>query len=326
MQRRRLGTDGPEVSAIGLGCMGMSMAYGTPDDAESIRTVHRAIEIGIDFLDTAQIYGMGKNEELLARALEGQRDKVFLATKFGISRERASGADSRPESIHRSCEESLARLNTDRIDLFYQHRVDPDVPIEETVGAMAELVAAGKVRYLGLSEAGPETLKRATAVHPIAALQSEYSLWSRDCETEVLPACRALGIGYVAYAPLGRGFLSGTIKSRNDLIEGDRRHEHPRYQQEHFDRNLDLLAAIEAVADARKATPAQIAIAWVLGRGPDIIPIPGTKKQSYLEQNAGAAEIDLSKTEVSALDAAFRPPGATSGHRYPDDQHGLLQM
>jgi len=325
MKRRRLGKDGPEVSAIGLGCMGMSFAYGTPDDAESIRTMHRAIELGVDFLDTAQVYAMGKNEELLGRGLAGKRDKVFLASKFGISRERPTGCDSRPEAVKASCEGSLQRLGTDCIDLFYQHRVDPDVPIEETVGAMAELKAAGKIRFLGLSEAGVDTLRRGHATHPITALQSEYSLWTRNCEAEVLPTCRELGIGYVAYAPLGRGFLTGEIKSTSDIIDSDRRHDHPRFAAEAIEQNVALLATVEAIAADKDATPAQIAIAWDLAKGEDIVPIPGTKHVTYLEQNAAAAEIALTADEVARLEAAF-PAGVTAGTRYPEDQMKLLHM
>lgn len=325
MQRRKLGENGPEVSAEGLGCMGMSMSYGTPDDAESIRTIHRAIDLGCDFLDTAEVYGAGKNEALLGEALKGKRDKVFLATKFGMNRDRPHGVDGRPENVHRAIDGSLKRLGTDVVDLYYLHRVDPDTPIEETVGAMAELVKAGKVRYLGLSEAGPDTLRRASAVHAITALQSEYSLWTRNCEADVLPTCRELGVGYVAYSPLGRGFLTGEFTSTDDLIEGDRRHEHPRWQDENFERNLELLAILRDMAASKNATPAQLAIAWVLSNGPDIVPIPGTKKVAYLEQNIAAAELTLSAEELIALDEAF-PPGVTSGERYPENMQDVLQM
>lgn len=323
MERRRLGPEGPEVSAIGLGCMGMSTAYGEIDDAESIRTLHRAIALGIDFLDTAEIYGRGVNEELLGNALKGKRDEVFLATKFGVG--GTPSPDGRPESVRRSCDGSLKRLGVETIDLYYQHRMDPGVPIEETVGAMAELIEAGKIRHIGLSEAGPETLRRAQATHKITALQSEYSLWTRNCEPAVLPTCRELGIGYVAYSPLGRGFLTGTVKSLDDLPATDRRAEHPRFQGEHLARNLELLSALEAMAASKGSTPAQIAVAWVLAQGDDIIPIPGTKKTKYLEENAGAVDIVLTADEHAALDAGF-PPGITAGDRYPADNMDSLQM
>ena len=323
MKRRRLGPDGPEVSAIGLGCMGMSMAYGEPDDAESIRTLHRAIELGIDFLDTAEIYGKGVNEELLGKALKGKRDAVFLATKFGVGGK--PNPDGSKENVKRSCEASLKRLGVETIDLYYQHRMDPGVPIEETVGALAELVTAGKIRHIGLSEAGPETLRRAHKTHPITALQSEYSLWTRNCEPEVLPVCRELGIAYIAYSPLGRGFLTATIKSLDGLPGTDRRAEHPRFQGEHLARNLELLGALEAMAAAKACTPAQIAIAWVLAQGEDIIPIPGTKKTKYLEENAAAVELVLTAEELATLDNAF-PPGIAGGERYPANMMGLLQM
>ncbi len=323
MKRRRLSPKGPEVSAIGLGCMGMSMAYGEPDDAESIRTVHRAIELGIDLFDTAEIYGNGVNEELLGRALKGKRDEVFLATKFGVGGK--PNPDGSPENVRHSCEASLKRLGVETIDLYYQHRMDPEVPIEETVGALAELIGAGKIRHIGLSEAGPETLRRAHKTHPITALQSEYSLWTRNCEPEVLPACRELGIAYVAYSPLGRGFLTATIKSLDGLPDTDRRAEHPRFQGDHLASNLELLGALETMAASKASTPAQIALAWVLAQGEEIIPIPGTKKTQYIEENAGAVDIVLTADEIAALGAGF-PPGVTAGDRYPANNMGLLQM
>jgi len=318
VQRRQLGRSGLEVSAIGLGCMGMSPMYGEPDEAESIATLHRAIEIGMDFLDTSDMYGNGHNEELVGRAIAGRRDRVILATKFGNIRNPDGTADvnGRPEYVATACEASLKRLGVDHVDLYYQHRVDPNVPIEETVGAMAILVKQGKARYLGLSEAAPATIRRAHAVHPIAALQTEYSLWTREAETQILPTCRELGIGYVAYAPLGRGFLGGKIRQLEALSDADHRRRMPRYQAENIARNLKLLEALDQLALVKGCTPAQIAIAWVLAQGIDIVPIPGTKRVSYLEENAKAAEINLSTEELGRLTHAF-PPGAAAGDRYP---------
>jgi len=319
VKQRRLGRNGPEVSAIGLGCMGMSIAYGTFDDAESIATLQRAVELGVTFIDTSDMYGNGKNEELIAKALEGKRGKVFLATKFGNLRTANSDrtVDGRPEMVPKYCEGSLKRLKTDVIDLYYQHRVDPSVPIEETVGAMKRLVEQGKVRYLGLSEAAPQTIRRAHAVHPIAALQSEYSLWTRDLEADVIPTCRELGIAFVAYAPLGRGFLSAEIKDQSALVAQDRRREHPRFAPENLARNLALLGPLEAAAKRHNVTPAQIAISWLLAQGPDIVPIPGTKRRRYLEANAAAVEVVLDAADLAALDRAF-PRGVTAGTRYPE--------
>ena len=318
MQRRQLGRSGLEVSAIGLGCMGMSAMYGEPDEAESIATLHRAIEIGMDFLDTSDMYGSGHNEELIGRAIAGRRDRVILATKFGniLHPDGTADVNGRPEYVAAACDASLKRLGVDYVDLYYQHRVDPTVPIEETVGAMAILVKQGKARYLGLSEAAPATIRRAHGVHPIAALQTEYSLWTREAETEILPTCRELGIGYVAYAPLGRGFLGGKIRSLGPLSETDHRRRMPRYQAENLARNLKLLDVLEQLALVKGCTPAQIGLAWVLAQGIDIVPIPGTKRRSYLEENAKAAEIDLSTEELGRLTHAF-PPGAVAGERYP---------
>jgi aryl-alcohol dehydrogenase-like predicted oxidoreductase len=316
--RRRLGRDGPSVSAIGLGCMGMSEFYGAGDDAESIATIHHAVERGVDFLDTADMYGVGRNEELVGRAIAGRRDQVFLATKFGNVRgEDGSfrGVCGRPDYVRSACEASLARLGVDMIDLYYQHRVDPDVPIEETVGAMAELVQAGKVRFLGLSEAAPETVRRAHRTHPIVALQTEYSLWSRDPEAEILPTVRELGIAFVAYSPLGRGFLTGRFKSPADFPDDDYRRFHPRFQGENFDRNIALVHDIEAMAAEKGCTAAQLALAWVLARGEDVVPIPGTRRSRYLDQNIAALDISLTPEELERLDAVL-PPGAAAGPRY----------
>lgn len=318
VQRRQLGRSGLEVSAIGLGCMGMSSMYGDSNEAESIATLHRAIDLGMDFLDTSDMYGNGHNEELIGRAIADRRDRVVLATKFGNIRLPDGTADvnGRPEYVIAACDASLKRLGVDHIDLYYQHRVDPNVPIEETIGAMAILVKQGKVRHLGLSEAAPATIRRAYAVHRITALQTEYSLWSRDAETHIIPACRELGIGYVAYAPLGRGFLSGKIRDAGVLAANDNRRRMPRYQPENLARNLRLLQTIEGLAIIKGCTAAQVALAWVLSQGIDIIPIPGTKHVSYLEENAKAAEIPLTTEELGRLKHAF-PPGVASGDRYP---------
>jgi aryl-alcohol dehydrogenase-like predicted oxidoreductase len=321
MERRALGTQGLVVSAEGLGCMGMSEFYGTVDEAESIATIHRALELGVDLLDTADVYGPHTNERLVGEAIADRRDEVILATKFGIVRDpenpRARGVNGRPEYVHRSCDASLRRLGVEHIDLYYQHRVDPDVPIEETVGAMAELVDAGKVRFLGLSEAAPETVRRAHEVHPISALQTEYSLWSRDPEDELLATVRELGIGFVAYSPLGRGFLTGQITSPDDFEEDDFRRYNPRFQGENFDANLALVERVRSLAAEKDCTPGQLALAWVLAQGEDVIAIPGTKRRAYLEENVEAAEISLSQSELDAIDEAA-PRGAASGDRYPD--------
>jgi len=319
MKTRRLGQN-LEVSALGLGCMGMSEFYGTADEGEAIATIHRAIELGVTFLDTADMYGPFTNERLVGRAIADRRDKVVLATKFGNERNEDGswiGINGRPEYVHKACDASLERLGVDYIDLYYQHRVDNDTPIEETVGAMKELVEAGKVRPLGLSEASPETIRRAHAVHPITALQSEWSLWTRDPEAEVIPTVRELGIGFVAYSPLGRGFLSGQIKSLDDLDKTDWRLRGPRFQPENFQQNLDLVARVEEIAAEKGVTPSQLALAWVLAQGDDVVPIPGTKRRSYLEQNAAAVEIELTAEDVTRFDEAF-PQGAAAGDRYPD--------
>jgi aryl-alcohol dehydrogenase-like predicted oxidoreductase len=325
MQKRKLGNSKLEVSAIGLGCMGMSQSYGTPeerDERESIATIHRAIELGVTFFDTAEAYGPFSNEELLARALVGKRDRVVIATKFGFKFDatgRITGMESRPEHIRDAVEGSLRRMQTDHIDLLYQHRVDPAVPIEDVVGAMAGLVRAGKVRYLGLSEAGERTIRRAHAVHPIAALQSEYSLWERNLEPRIIPLLRELGIGLVPFAPLGRGFLTGSVKRAEDYPEGDFRRNDPRYQGENFDANMQAASTVRELAARKGLPPGQIALAWLLHKGPDIVPIPGTKRRRYLEENAGAAAITLSTEEIAALDTALRPENV-SGPRYGEKQ------
>src|SRR5437870_9994529 len=328
MEQRRLGSQGLIVSAQGLGCMGMSEFYGHADEAESIGTIHRALEIGITFLDTADMYGHGANERLVGRAISGQRENVVLATKFGIVRGEDPNERSisgRPEYVREACEHSLRRLGVDTIDLYYQHRVDPEVPIEETVGAMADLVRAGKVRYFGLSEASSETIRRAYAVHPIAALQTEYSLWSREPEEEILSTVRELGIAFVAYSPLGRGFLTGEIKREEDLAADDWRRTNPRFQGENFQRNLELVRRVEAIAKEKGCTASQLALAWVLAQGDDIIPIPGTKRRSYLEQNAAAVKIRLKSKELKRIEEVV-PRGAASGLRYAEEMMTLVNI
>ena len=319
---RELGRQGLTVSALGLGCMGMSQSYGPGDEKESIATIQRAIDLGVFFLDTANVYGEGENERLVGRALAGRRDQVVLASKFGIVRDDGSRAvNGRPEYVRACCDASLARLGVDFIDLYYQHRVDPDVPIEETVGAMSELVQAGKVRFLGLSEASVDSLERAMTTHPISALQSEWSLWTRDLEDEVLPAARRLGIGIVPYAPLGRGFLTGEITSPDDFAPDDFRRGNPRFQGENFQRNLELVAAVRQMAEAKQVTAGQLALAWLLAQGDDVVPIPGTKRRTNLEQNVAAGAVTLSDEDLAHLDA-ISPQGAWAGNRYADSGAG----
>jgi len=320
MKTRKLGRQGLEVSALGLGCMGMSDFYGGRDETESVATINRALDLGVTFLDTADMYGVGANEELVGRVVRERRDWIIVATKFGNVRGpdgSFKGVNGRPDYVRAACDASLKRTGLDFIDLYYQHRVDPEVPIEETVGAMADLVSAGKVKYLGLSEAAPATIRRAHAVHPITALQTEYSLWSRDVEDQILPTVRELGIGFVPYSPLGRGFLTGQFKTPEDLDAGDTRRNHPRFQGEAFRKNLDLVAAIGVMAADKGCTPAQLALAWVLRQGEDIVPIPGTKRRKYLEDNLGALDVELSEADLARIDDIL-PPGAAQGTRYPD--------
>ena len=326
MKQRKLGRNGPMVSVMGLGCMGMSDFYGHRDDQESIATIHRALDLGVNLLDTADVYGPFTNEELVGRAIRGRRDQVFLATKFGIVRgadPNVRGVNGRPEYVRAACEASLRRLGVDVIDLYYQHRVDLDTPIEDTVGAMADLVREGKVRFLGLSEAGPKTIRRAHAAHPITALQTEYSLWSRDPEDEVLPTCRELGIGFVAYSPLGRGFLTGQIKRFEDLAADDYRRRSPRFQGDNFQRNIELVRRIEAIAAKKRCRPSQLALAWVLAQGEDIVPIFGTKRRAYLEENLAALNVELTARDLKRI-SEVAPHGVAAGARFSEALMGLV--
>ena len=327
MQSRQLGRSGLTVSSLGLGCMGMSEFYGPSDEAESIATIHRAIERGITFFDTADVYGPFKNEELVGRAIRGKRDKLVIGTKFGIVRDpnnpKARGVNGRPEYIRQACEASLKRLGIDVIDLYYQHRVDPNTPIEETVGAMAELVSEGKIRHIGLSEASQKTLRRAAKIHPITALQTEYSLWSRDPESGILATCRELGIGFVAYSPLGRGFLTGQLKRFDDFAPDDFRRGISRFQGENFQKNVDLVAKVEEIAKEKSCTPSQLALAWVLAQGEDIVPIPGTRRRKNLEENAGAANVKLTAEDLLRINEVF-PHGVAAGQRYSEQMMKLI--
>lgn len=327
MKTRRLGANGPEVSAIGLGCMGMSEFYGSADEQESLSTIGLALDLGINFLDTSDVYGPHTNEVLVGKAIKGRRNQFFLATKFGIVRDPADpskrGIDGSPAYVRKSVEASLTRLGIENIDLYYQHRIDPNTPIEDTVGAMSRLVEEGKVRYLGLSEASPSTLERACTVHPITALQTEYSLWSRDPEPEILPTCRKLGIGFVAYSPLGRGFLTGAFKSPEDFEQGDFRRNSPRFQGDNFKRNLDLVETVKKLAADAGLTASQLALAWVLSQGQDVVPIPGTKRRRFLEENARAVDVELPDSLLDALRSAF-PPDAAAGERYAPQMMQML--